>query len=396
MGESTGKLWRELRRRRVVSTVAAYAAAAFVLLQLGEILFPAFGLGPDALRALFWLLLTAFPAVIALSWVFDITRRGLKRTAPLVEEGQPVAESARTRPRVPAAVAFSAGLSISVLVGAVGWRSMQEGALPPGAFVPGLGSSTSAIAVLPFADRSPGQDQAYLGDGLAEEVLNSLSGVEGLQVAARTSSFAFRSSTETALEIGRQLNVGWLLEGSAQRNADRLRVSASLIETQSGRQVWTDVFESDSGDFFAVQDSIATAIVGALLGRLDLPDATASRHVASPEAQDAYYRGRAQWNKRDASAIPTALRLFQDAVQLDSLYAAAYAGLADSHALLPQFVLTVSAEDSWARAEEFALRAIELDPELPEAHASLGLVSAVRRDRIGAIQSLGRDRKSVV
>jgi len=390
MGESTGKFWRELRRRRVVSTAAAYAAGAFILLQLGEILFPAFGLGPDSLQALFWLLLTAFPVVLALAWVFDVTRQGLKRTAPLDGDGAADSTGPRPRPPVPPSVAFVAGLAISVLVGAFGWRSMQEESVPSGGFAAGEVSSSSAIAVLPFADRSPGQDQAYLGDGLAEEVLNSLAGVEGLQVAARTSSFAFRNTTETALDIGQQLNVGWLLEGSVQRDSGRLRVSASLSETLTGRTVWTDIFESDSGDFFAVQDSIATAIVGALLGRLDLPESTAKRHVASPEAQEAYYRARAQWNQRDASAIPTALRLFQDAVQLDSMYAAAYAGLADSHALLPQFVLSVSADDSWARAEEFALRALELDPNLAEAHASLGLVKAMRRDRIAAVQSLDR------
>ena len=108
----------------------------------------AFGFGPDALQALFWLLLTAFPAVLALSWVFDVTRKGLKRTEPLAEEGKPAAVSGRTRPRVPPAVAFSAGLAISVLVGAVGWRSMQEGALPPGAFAPGLGSASSTQAAI--------------------------------------------------------------------------------------------------------------------------------------------------------------------------------------------------------------------------------------------------------
>ena len=100
MGESTGKLWRELRRRRVVSTAAAYAAAAFVLLQLAEILFPAFRIGPESLQALFWLLLTAFPAVIAFSWVFDVTRKGLKRTAPLEPEDGQSANALQARPRM--------------------------------------------------------------------------------------------------------------------------------------------------------------------------------------------------------------------------------------------------------------------------------------------------------
>jgi len=395
MGESTGKFWRELRRRRVVSTAAAYAAVAFVLLQLGEILFPAFGFGPDALQALFWVLLAAFPVVATLSWIFDITRQGIRRTEPSVDQGGvpvevedvAVVQEAR-RTRVPPALAFTMGLAMSALVGAVGWQSMHEDPVPPAVY----GESGSAIAVLPFVDRSPAQDQGYLGDGVAEEILGALAGVEGLQVAARTSSFAFRSTTEnpgpTALEIGQRLSVGWLLEGSVLRDGSRLRVSASLVETSTGRAVWTEAFESDSGDLFAVQDSIAVAIVGELLGRLELVESREARHVAAPEAQDAYSRGRAQWSRRDARAIPAALRLFQEAVQIDSLYASAYAGLADSHALMPQFVRGVSADEAWARAEDFARKALALDPSLAEAHTSLGLVRAMQRDRVGAIRAL--------
>lgn len=366
------EIWDELRRRRVVSTAAAYLAVAFVGLQLGEILFPAFDVGPGALRILFGFFLALFPIVLALSWVYDVTGSGLTRTD---------ADEAPAGPHP----AILAGVVVSALaVGGVGWWAVRN-VDPAGALAP----SSSSIAVLPFADMSAEGDQAYLGDGVAEEILNILAGVDGLQVAARTSSFAFRENDDIR-EIGSRLDVAHILEGSVRRAGNDVRVTAQLIDTRSGFHLWSETYDREMDDLFAVQDEIAGAIAEALLGELEVASVGTGRREVSSEVQELYWRGRAQWTRRDAVGIPGAIELFGRAIEMDSLYAAAYAGLADSWALMPQFVQSVDANEAMLRAEKFAQRAIELDDGLAEAHASLGLVRALRQDRVGALASLGR------
>lgn len=370
MGERAKEVWAELRRRRVVRTAAAYLAVAFVLLQLGEILFPAFDLGTGALRALFATLVAAFPIVLALSWVYDVTGSGVTRTDD--SEDGPAPHRA-----------IMVGVVVSALaLGGMGWWGVRN--VDPGA----ISRTEASIAVLPFADMSAEGDQAYLGDGLAEEILNILAGVDELQVAARTSSFAFRESDDIR-DIGRRLDVANILEGSVRRAGGDVRITAQLIDTSTGFHVWSATYDRQVDDLFAVQDEIAQAIATALLGELELVT-TSERYVASPEAQELYWRGRAQWGRRDAVGIPDAIELFNRAIESDSLYAEAWAGLADSWALMPQFVRSVDPADAIARAERLALRAIELDDGLAEPHASLGLVRALRQDRVGSLSELGR------
>ena len=208
MGNRLKAIWSELRRRRVVRSAAAYLAVAFVLLQLAEILFPAFDLGPGALRVLFALLLALFPIIVALSWVYDVTSHGLERTDEATRASGPHA-------------AILGGVVLSALVLAWGGWYAVRNVEPVGP----VASAETSIAVLPFADMSEAGDQAYLGDGLAEEVLNILAGIDGLKVAARTSSFAFRED-EDVRDIGRQLSVSTILEGSVRRNEGDVREQA--------------------------------------------------------------------------------------------------------------------------------------------------------------------------
>lgn len=377
MGKEIRELWRELRRRRVVSTSAGYAAVAFVLLQLGEILFPAFGMGDAALRVLFAGLLAGFPVVLALSWVFDITRSGLRLTRPTDAE----AVGRRLMPR-PLTIALV--LATASGLGWVGWRAVR-GAEPGG----GGAESARSIAVLPFTDLSEAGDQAYLGDGLAEEILNILSGVDGLQVAARTSSFAFRDRNRDVREIGRDLGVGAILEGSLRRSDDRVRITAQLIDARTGFHLWSEDFDREVDDLFAVQDEVAGSIVQELTGHLDLPGQRVRRAVP-PAAQEAYWRARAQWSRRDPAGIPGAISLFQQAIDLDPEYAAAYAGLADSYALMPLLVQSTAPDEALTQAEEWALKAIALDSTLADPWASLGLVRAMHQDRVAALDAFAR------
>jgi len=356
----------------VFSAAAAYAAVSFVLLQLAEILFPAFGLGAGAMRALFAGLFGLAPIVLAVSWVYDVTRHGFERTDG--DQGGP-----------PSRTLTGVVVVASLLVGGIAWWGVRAVEVPEVA--PATGAS---IAVLPFLDRSPNGDQRYLGDGLAEEILNILAGVDGLQVAARTSSFAFRDSNASARDIGAELGVATLLEGSVAKDAGRVRVTAQLIATSTGFHLWSENFEHDVANLFELQDSIATRIVRELLGRLDLPGTRETRHVAPPEAQDLYWRGREYLNRRGPMGIPTAIGFFQDALAEDSLFSEAYAGLAAAQALLPQYVRNTDAGAALQTAAGLARRALTIDPNLAEAHASLGLVQALQQNRPAALASLDR------
>lgn len=381
MVDRAKKIWGELRRRRVVSSAAAYAAFSFVLLQLGEIVFPAFGFDEGAMRLLVAGLLAGFPVILAFSWVFDVTRHGLERTRS-ESPGDGAHHGAAPTPSL-AVVALV--VLCAVGLGGVGWYAVRaQGTASPEP------ERRTSIAVLPFADMSEAGDQAYLGDGIAEEILNVLAGVPGLRVAARTSSFAFRDGTDDVREIGERLGVSTLLEGSVRRDSLRVRVTAQLIDTQSGFHLWSGTFDQELKDLFAVQDSIAGAIAEELLGKLEIASPRRGRHEVVRAAQDAYWKGREAWNRRGATGIPAAIGLFQEALTIDSLYPEAMAGLADSYALMPQYIPSADAADAWATAETWALRATILDPELADAHTSLGLTRALRGDRGGALESFGR------
>jgi serine/threonine-protein kinase len=243
-----------------------------------------------------------------------------------------------------------------------------------------------SVAVLPFVDLSPQGDRAYLGDGMTEELLNALARIPGLHVAARSSSFQFRDPGVDVRLVGERLGVDAVVEGSVRLEGSQLRVTAQLIEAKDGYHLWSDQFDRRVEDVFAVQEEIARTVaraLGARLGRTT-PDTLVRRFTESPHAYDLYLRGRHAWNARTTDGMWSALRAFEEAVTVDPAYAAAYAGLADTWQLLPDYG-NVNARQGLARAKTAALRAIALDSTLAEAHASLGaLLDDYDRDRAGA------------
>ena len=234
-----------------------------------------------------------------------------------------------------------------------------------------------SVAVLPFSDLSRGHDSQYFSDGLAEEILDALSRVPGLNVAARTSSFAFRNRNVDAAALGRALHVRHLLGGSVQRDGDRVRIVAQLVDARNGYQLWSQKYDRDAEDVFAIEDEIALSVVSALKGRLVEQDSTRLIHTDTPdqEAYDLYLRGRYDWYKRTGPGFQGALASFRAAVARDPDYALAHVGLADVYALLasPDYgVLPPKQAFPLAHAE--LSKALALDPESPEAHAAMGNV----------------------
>ena len=230
----------------------------------------------------------------------------------------------------------------------------------------------SSIAVLPFADMSEGHDQEYLCEGLADELINALTQVDGLRVAARTASFQFRGKGEDVQSVGRQLNVEALLEGSVRKSDDRLRVTVQLIEVASGHHRWSHRFDGQFKDVFAIQDEIAASVAASLRGGDASPGGKRTPHRAptATAAYELYVRGRHHLPRILHGDLTAAVELFRRAIELDPGYGPAYAGLATAHATLYEWFGARDAD--LAGAEQASQRALELAPDLAEAHVARG------------------------
>lgn len=234
-----------------------------------------------------------------------------------------------------------------------------------------------SIAVLPFVDLSPKKENEYLCDGIAENLISSLSAVKDLRVPARTSAFSFKGREQDIREIGRKLNVETVLEGSVQVSGDRLRVTVQLINIADGFHLWSEKFDREQGDTFAIQDEIADAVVKTLrveyLGENGTPFI---KHCpGSAEAYNLYLRGRFFWNKREKENLEKAIEYFKEALERDPDCAPAYAGLADAYIVLGSNRLYPPGE-AYPKAKAAALKALEIDENLPEVRTSLGAVKS--------------------
>jgi TolB-like protein/Tfp pilus assembly protein PilF len=232
-----------------------------------------------------------------------------------------------------------------------------------------------AIAVLPFVNASADPDNEYFSDGITEELLTALTKVEGLHVASRTSVFALKGAREDVRTLGARLNVSAVLEGSVRRAGNRLRITAQLTSVGDGRTLWSERYDRELADVFAIQDEIAGTIVDTLRATLlqDLGDPVPVRYTANLKAYHLYLKGRYSWNRRTPSAIVEGIRYFEAAIAEDAGYALAYTGLADSYALQIDYRGS-PVKEGLERARAEAQRALALDETLAEAHTSLAWV----------------------
>ncbi len=229
-----------------------------------------------------------------------------------------------------------------------------------------------AIAVLPFLDLSQAKNNEYLCDGISETLINALTNIEGLWVPARTSAFSFKEKTQDIREIGQKLGVDDVLEGSIQVAGDNLRVTARISNVKDGRQVWSEIYNRKMADIFAIQDDIAKAIVTALRIKLlgEKGEPIIKNYTENLEAYRLYLQGRNYWNKRGEADLTKSIEYFEKAVEIDPNYALAFAGLGDAYAILGNNGFW-PAENAYPKARASALKALEIDGKLAEAHASL-------------------------
>ena len=236
----------------------------------------------------------------------------------------------------------------------------------------------ASIAVLPFDNMSADEENEYFADGLAEEILNALANVPGLKVAARTSSFSFKDKDADIPTIAEALGVRTVLEGSVRKSGDRVRITAQLVNAEDGLHLWSETYDRDLDDIFVVQEEIARSIVEALEVRLAADDALVDRPTGSQEAYEEYLRGRFLWNQRTPESLQASVEHFGRAVELDPDFTLAWAGLADAYLTLPWYLSEADWGTLLENGREAAERALELDPNLGQAHAALGLYHASR------------------
>lgn len=249
----------------------------------------------------------------------------------------------------------------------------------------------SSIAVLPFKDMSPQRDQDFLCEGLAEELINALAQVKGLKVAARTSAFSFKGKDVDIREIGRQLNVGSILEGSVQKSGTHLRVTTQLICVADGYHLWSDRFDRNIKDVFAVQDEISMAVVEKLKVELleGEKERVTKRHTRDEKAYELYLKGRYHWNRRSPRDMVMAVDYFQRAIDKDPRYALPYVGMADVFNMLAEFGF-IQPQEAYLKSRSLLQKAREIDDSLSDLYASLALITYAYEWDLPAAERLAR------
>lgn len=338
MGSDPNKLtqfWQELKRRKVIHVIVVYATSSFVIIELINNIFEPLRLPDWTPTMVIIILAIGFPFAIILSWVFDLTQKGIIKTQPI--------ES----------------LEIN---GTKNLSTEQVSRLE------------NSIAVLPFQDMSAKRDQEYFCDGITEEIINALTNVTNLKVIARTSAFAFKNKYDDIRKIGKELYVENILEGSVRKAGTKLRITAQLIDVSNGSHYWSETYDREIKDIFEIQDEISLAIVDKL--KVDLvaeeKEKILKSHTNNLEAYNLYLKGRHYWhNHRTEDGLAKAMDCFRRAIESDSDYALAYTGLAD----------TYSASIDWGY-----LNPIETVPETKKLLSkSLELDNSVAETYIGLI-----------
>ena len=351
----------ELRRRKVIRVAIVYAVVAWVLIQVAQATFEPLRLPQWTLTLVVVLAIFGFPVSVALAWAFEVTQEGVRRER--AEHGADTATATRRESieNTPAAASGSARTT-----------------------------DAPSIAVLPFLDMSQERDQEYFCEGMAEEVLNALTRIEGLRVAARTSSFRFKGRAEDVRTVARELGVNTVLEGSVRKAGDRLRVTAQLINADDGYHLWSERYDRALEDVFAIQDEIATKITEALELRLTRSDREAihGRTTGIIQAYDYYLRGRHAVHQFGKRAMEYAIQMFEKAIAIDPDYAPAYAGLTLANATM--YMVYDADRRVCAAAERASARAIELDPDSAEAHTTRGIVELMTNRFDAAEQAFDR------
>lgn len=348
------RLFAELKRRHVIRVGVAYIVVAFALLQGADLVLPALLMPEWTFRLLVIVVLFLFPIVLVLAWVYDITPGGMKRTTALEGDGDEAQDHAAAReargsdrPSAPSRSAITAATAGTDVI--------------------------DSVAILPFSNASGSADGEYLSDGITEAIINKMATISGVRVVPRASAFRFKDRDFRPADVARELRVRAMVTGRVHQRGEVLVAQAELIDLSTESQLWGEHYNRPLADIFTVQEEMAEEIARSL--RLHLTgqqrERLRRRETEDASAYHAYMRGRYHWNKRTADGFQHAITHFQDAIDIDPSYALAYSGLADTYNVVGYYNIRPP-RDVYPQAKAAAARALELDPLIAEAHASLG------------------------
>jgi TolB-like protein/predicted Zn-dependent protease len=371
-GRAMSSFFEELKRRNVVRVALAYMVAAWLAMQVIDVMFPALNVPEWVASAVAILLIVGFPFALIVAWAFEITPEGLKREKDVDRSRSITARTGRTLNRI----------TIAILVAAVGFLLVDKFVLrPEEQDVMATAAVKRSVAVLPFVNMSDDKENDYFSDGLAEELLNVLAKVPQLQVAGRTSSFQFKGENEDLRLIGQKLNVANVIEGSVRKSGARLRITAQLIDTENGYHLWSNTYDRELTDVFAVQDEIASEVAQALKVTL-LGDATGTptHGTTNVDAYNLYLQAMYFLDHASADNYDKADDSLQQAIALDPSYADAWALRSIVSGQIVSGFAGGGSDDfieGFETARALAKKALELDPELPMAYIAQGVVATV-------------------
>ena len=354
--------WQELKRRRVIRVTILYAVVGWFVIEAASQIFENLNQPEWASTLVTVLVLLGFFPAVILAWAFDIGPGGVHKTPPAPGP----APSDTSDFQGPAAEETKAQAQHAPAEG----QAARPGRRDDG---------RRTIAVLPFVNMSGDEENEYFSDGVAEEILNLLTRLPQLSVTSRSSSFAYKGEQINVKQVAEDLGVSTLLEGSVRRAGERVRITAQLIDTASDTHLWSETYDRELQDVFAIQDDIAQSIVKALEVTLTPRDRRALQYVATSDAKayDYYLRGRKFFYTMTKRAFHHAVKMYRQAIAEDPSYALAYAGIADAHSFL--FMYGDSTPANAGKAQEASQRAVELDPDSAEAHASRGIALSISK-----------------
>jgi serine/threonine-protein kinase len=371
----------ELKRRNVYKVAITYAVVSWLLIQAASILLPTFEAPAWVMKAFVVFLAFGFVISVMVSWAFEATPEGLKRTEDLPPDV--VAKLPTWSPRkfatfVTGVAVIAAGLFAYQFLRPVAPSKMEGGApaTPESQGLAGARPSTTqkSIAVLPLLNESGDSKDEYFSDGLSEELIAALAQIKELKVIGRSSSFRFKDRKEETKTIGEKLGVATLLEGTVRKQGERVRIVAELINAADGIELWTRTFDRELKDIFAVQQEIAAAVASSLkVTLLGLDErSSASPATKNTEAHNAYLLGHYYFQRRNLEDYRKAVAQFDEAIRLDPDYALSYAERSEAWTLIGD--LSGQGKTAWPKAREDAEKAVAIAPALAEAHSALGWV----------------------
>jgi len=374
-GREPINFFAELKRRNVYKVAVAYAIVGWLLVQVATQVFPFFEIPNWAVRLIVLVIIIGFPIALVVAWAFELTPQGLKRTEDVDLAAQGSRKSHAWIYIVVVGAAFSIGL---IFVGRYTARNTAGAARTEAAT--GLSIPQKSIAVLPFSDLSPNHDQESFSVGMAEEILNALAHIRGLKVVGRSSSFFYKGKNVSLKQIGSELGVANVLEGSVRKQGEQVRIISALTRAADGLQVWSKTYNGTLANIFDLQESFARDIAGEL--NVVLADPSEGRLVDKPtddaQAYALFIEAQTLVSQRVGDSLPRAIALLKEATRLDPNFARAWGKLAVALAVEPQYS-GADWQTNWAAAEKAAHRAIDIDAKSAEAYAALGYIDFSRR-----------------